>query len=202
MTPGLDGAVELLDRALAYTRGALADVDDTALDRPTPCTAWTLDRLLDHMADALDAFTEAAGGWVEVRVPGPSATRVGALQEKACALLGAWTRAAPAAVVVGDLPVEASLLVAAAALEVTVHGWDVAQATGRRTPVPAELARDLLPVARAVVSAPDRGVRFAAERPAVDSSYPARLLAFLGRDLTGPPPRIHPNRGTRPGSAS
>lgn len=202
MTIGLDEAVELLDRALAYTRGALAEVDDTRLGRPTPCTAWTLDQLLDHMADALDAFTEAAGGWVEVRRPGPAATRVGALQEKACALLGAWTQAAPIAVLVGDLPVEASLLVATAALEVTVHGWDVAQATGRCTPVPAELARDLLPVARAVVSGPDRGVRFAAERPAADPSYPTRLLAFLGRDLTGPPRRIHPNRGTRPGSAS
>jgi len=196
VTPGLDEAVELLDRALAYTRGALADVDDTSLGRPTPCTAWTLEQLLDHMADALDAFTEAAGGWVEVRVARQAATRVGVLQEKACALLGAWAQAAPAAVLVGDLPVEASLLVATAALEVTVHGWDVAQATGRRTPLPAGLARDLLPVARAVVSAPDRGVRFATERPAADSTDPARLLAFLGRDLTGPPARVPPNRHT------
>ncbi|GAB3792376.1 TIGR03086 family metal-binding protein [Nocardioides ungokensis] len=196
MSPGLDEAVELLDRALAYTRVSLAAVDQASLDRPTPCAAWNLDQLLDHMADALDAFTEAAGGWVEVRRPAPAETRVGTLQDKACALLGAWTMAAPAAVLVGDLPVEASLLVAAAALEVTVHGWDVAQATGRRTPVPDELARELLPVARAVVSCSDRGVRFAAERPAADSSDAALLLAFLGRDLTGPPARNHANRHT------
>ena len=89
---------------------------------------------------------------------------------------------------VGDLPVAAPLLVATAALEVTVHGWDVAQATGRDTPVPPRLARDLLPVAHLVVSAEDRGVRFAAALPATGTAYDARLLAFLGRDLTGPPP--------------
>lgn len=202
MIPALDDAVELLERSLGYTRVALTDVDDDVLTRPTPCAAWRLDRLLAHMADSLDAFTEAAAGWVEVRPLAPSPGPVAALQDKACALLGAWAQAGPDLVTVGDLPVAAPLLVATAALEVTVHGWDVAQATGRGTPVPPRLARDLLPVAHLVVSAEDRGVRFAAELPAAGTAYDARLLAFLGRDLTGPPPRIRANPGTGPGAAS
>jgi len=202
VNPAPDDAVELMERSLAYTRVVLADVDDAVLGRPTPCSAWTLDALLDHMGDALDAFTEAAAGWVDVRRAAPAPDRVAALQDRACALLGAWAQAVPEAVTVGDRAVPASLVVATAALEITVHGWDVGQATGRGTPIPSRLAHDLLPVARTVVTSADRGVRFAAERPAAGSAHDARLLAFLGRDLTGPAGKIRSNPGTGPSAAS
>ena len=67
----------------------------------------------------------------------------------------------------GDLGLDAPLLVATAALEITLHGWDVGQATGRRTRIPEDLARGLLAVAQAVIDAADRGPRFAspAARP-------------------------------------
>ena len=124
----------------------LADVRPDNLDRPTPCAGWTLGHLLAHMEDALDAFTEAAAGRVDVEPVPPTTTRVDALQEKACALLGAWMAARPASerVEVGDHGLEAPLLVATAALEITVHGWDVGQATGRRTRIPDDLAEGLL----------------------------------------------------------
>lgn len=188
MRTELDGAVELLDRALGYTRVALADVTDDVLCRPTPCVEWALGDLLAHMEDALDAFIEAAAGVVAVGLTTPSGSRVGDLQRKACTLLGAWSGATPGDVRVGGHDLASRLLVATAALEVTVHGWDVGQATGRRAPIPEGLARDLLGVARLVVAPPDRGVRFAAPRPVrSDAAYDVRLLAFLGRSPTGPP---------------
>lgn len=200
MTTTLGGSVELLERALGFTRTRLAGVRDDLLTRPTPCAGWLLGDLLAHMEDALDAFTEASGGAVEVRDDrssghgrddGPShRDRVPAIRDKACALLGAWAGPAPGDVVVGDrsggLDLGSSLLVATAALEVTVHGWDVGRATGERVDVPADLARDLLPVARLVVAPGDRGTRFAAPRPvAPGAADDLRLLAFLGRDPTG-----------------
>jgi len=185
-TPGLASSVELLERALGYTRVVLADVGPRQLESPTPCTGWTLARLLGHMEDALDAFTEAAAGRVQVRPVLPTDDRVAALREKACALLGAWTQARPPAVVVGDRRLEAPLLVATAALEIAVHGWDVAQSTGRGTPIPEDLARGLHPVATRVVQPADRGTRFApALHPATPTSRSDVLLAFLGR-MTGP----------------
>jgi len=183
--PGLVGAVELLERALGYTRVVLADVGPGNLEAPTPCAGWTLARLLVHMEDALDAFTEAASGQVHVEPAAPTDDPVDALREKACALLGAWTEARPPSVAVGDRRLDAPLLVATAALEITVHGWDVAQATGRCTPIPDDLARGLAPIAARVVQPADRGSRFApARRPATASQTDA-LLAFLGR-MTGP----------------
>jgi uncharacterized protein (TIGR03086 family) len=185
----LDGSVELLDRALAYTRVQLVGVRDDLLDRPTPCAGWALSDLLAHMEDALDAFTEAAGGRLDVHVPEGAAGHVAVIQEKACALLGVWSGPAPGDVVISDsdggLDLDSPLLVATAALEVTVHGWDVAQATGTRTDLPDDLARALLPVARAVVGPRDRGVRFGpARRVDPEASYGARLLGFLGRTAT------------------
>ena len=94
-------------------------------------------------------------------------------------------------VAVGELSLDAHLLVATAALEVTLHGWDVSQSTGRRTPIPDDLATRLLPVAREVIGADDRGGRFASPRPtAPDAPSAARLLAWAGRapDHTGSPP--------------
>lgn len=198
----LEGAVELLERSLGYTRVMLADVGPHHLDAPTPCTGWTLRRLLAHMDDALDAFTEAAAGHVEVATVPRSDDRVERLRDKACALLGAWTEARPATVDVGDRALDAAVLVATGALEITVHGWDVAQATGRRTPVPADLARGLLPVAEQVVGPADRGRRFAPPCPPGESTVPSDiLLAFLGR-MTGPLGRTCADPASRGGIAS
>jgi uncharacterized protein (TIGR03086 family) len=181
VTTALAGAVELLERSLGYTRVALAGVTDARLAAPTPCRGWTLRDLLAHMDDSLDAFAEAAGGRVAL-TPARSAPPVVVLQQKACSLLGLWSGEGPPGVRVGGVDLATDLLVATAALEITVHGWDVAQATGAGTPIPEELAHHLLPVAHVVVSEIDRGIRFAAALPEpIDATADVRLRAFLGR---------------------
>lgn len=201
---GLDGAVELLDRSLAYTRVALASVSDERLDDPTPCTGWDLGHLLQHMEDSLDAFGEGAAGRVTLAGrpgPVPAEVRVRSLQQKACALLGAWSRP-PARVQVGQYAVDTALVAEVAALEITVHGWDVARSVGLAHPLPEALAQRLLPVAERLVTDADRGRRFAPARRTSSASDAARLLGFLGRDLTGPPGQEKRNRGTGPPIAS
>ncbi len=181
MTTALASAVELLERSLGYTRIALAGVTEARLAAPTPCRDWTLRDLLGHMDDSLDAFTEAAGGGVAL-TPTLAAPRVVVLQQKACALLGLWSGEGPSGVRVGGVDLATDLLVATAALEITVHGWDVAQATGVGTPIPDDLARHLLPVAHRTVTEEDRGIRFAAALPEpVEAAADVRLRAFLGR---------------------
>ena len=186
MSRTLDGSVELLDRALGYTRARLAGVRPDLLGRPTPCEAWTLADLLAHLEDGLDAFTEAAGGAVEVRGGSLAAGLVPAIQDKAWGGGGAGRGRAPGGggrgggAPGGARPPRGGG--AGAALEVSVHGWDVGQSTGDRAPLPADLAQDLLPVAHRLVGPSDRGARFAAARPArAMAPYDLRLLAFLGR---------------------
>lgn len=181
MTTALTGAVELLERSLAWTRSGLALVTPGRLRDPTPCAEWDLAALLHHMDDALDAFTEAATGSVSL-VPIAEAPRLESIRDKACALLGWWCEHPPDDVRVGDLHLPAGLLVGAAALEITVHGWDVGQATGALRDVPDDLAQELLPVAQAVVLPEDRPDRFAAPRRTGQTAGSADvLLGFLGR---------------------
>ncbi len=174
--------LELLDRALGYTCGALGGVEDAMLANRTPCRAWSLTDLLVHMDDALDAFTEAALGHVPVRAAAPARVRVDRLRTKAGHLRGLWSRP-PDAVQVGGVAIEASLLVLVAAVEITVHGWDVSRSTGADHPIHDALATDLLPVATALVDPDDRRARFAPSLAVRPGARPDELLLrHLGRE--------------------
>ncbi|MGZ5401054.1 MAG: hypothetical protein ACXWDM_13685 [Nocardioides sp.] len=177
----LAGAVELLDRSLAYTRGALAEVRVDHLGLATPCRGWPLALLLAHMDDALDAYSQAATGQVSL-VAKQSLSPIESIRDRACALLGWWLDHPPDEVEVGDRRLSSHTLVAAAALEITVHGWDLHATVGAPVDVPADLAAPLLTIARVVVGDDDRDGCFAAPVPAVPDACDSRqLLAFLGR---------------------
>lgn len=200
--PGLPAPVALLERALDYTRPVLAGLRSTAgpelLGAPTPCRGWTLGRLLAHMDDGLAAFDDGAGGAVGVAAAAPPsahpAERVDSLCRRSGHLLGRWSSTPPAVTLVDGVPVPTGLVALTAALEVAVHGWDVAASThphGHAPPFSPGLARDLLSVAAVLVDPADRGVRFAAPPPGPAPSEPTtRLLAALGRDRSRP---LHPN---------
>lgn len=182
MTAATD-PVALLERAIAYTRGTLCGVSEDPAGRPTPCAEWDLEKLLRHMSDALDAFTEASRGVIDVAPTRRHGPPVAVLRDQACTLLGAWSSPAAAEARLGDTRLGSTTLLGAAALEIAVHGWDVGQATGRPVALPEALAEALLPVARALVDDTDRGVRFG-PRVAVTARPGAagELLGFLGRE--------------------
>ncbi|TNY38404.1 TIGR03086 family metal-binding protein [Thermomonospora catenispora] len=177
--------LSLLERAVGYALGGLRAVTPEALSRPTPCRGWSLRTLLAHMNDSLQALCEAADlGRVDLA---PTADLAGdpvtALRERASRLLGAWT-AAPARddIAIAGLSLAAPLVAVAGALEITVHGWDVARACGADHPIPVSLAADLLPLASILVAEEDRPGRFAPPLPPPpDATAADRLLAFLGR---------------------
>jgi uncharacterized protein (TIGR03086 family) len=174
--------VELLERSLSYTRGALVGVGPQHLCLPTPCDLWRLGDLLAHMEDALDAFGEGAGGAIDLhsRGPTPLAGRIAALQEKACGLLGAWTASRSPYVDVAGHPVAVDTIARLAAVEITVHGWDVGRATGRGAAVPDALAAELLPTAVALALEHPDGFGPPVAVPDTAGSG-RRLLAVLGR---------------------
>lgn len=191
----LVAGVALLERAIAFTLGSLLLVRPEDLRRRTPCDRWDLQALLAHMNDSLLALHEATTGRSVSLEPARGhdhpVAAVTTLRDRACRLLGDWNRARPAEdaagtdvlVTVGGVSVTSSLVAVAGALEVAVHGWDVAQACGHPRTVPASLAAELLDLAPLLVRPADRHARFG---PAVDTGAHEdpgdRLVAFLGRD--------------------
>ncbi|MGK5550774.1 TIGR03086 family metal-binding protein [Actinomadura kijaniata] len=180
----------LLRRAADFALSAIQPVTPAMLRRPTPCAEWDLEKLLLHLCDSISALLEGRGDQVVAHPAGApvpaddplSACRVRVLRlRRSCERPG---KGGP--VVVGDLPLDSELLLAAGAVEVAVHAWDVSQACGARLPVPTDLAAALLPACLLIAPEDDRAPLFAEPRPAPPGAGPGdRLVSFLGRPVAG-----------------
>jgi uncharacterized protein (TIGR03086 family) len=131
-----------IDLAPAADRMAtlVRNVRDDQLAAATPCPAYTLGELLDHVGGGAFAFAAAANKDLETgsQAPSADASRLGddwrdriprLLEELAAAWRqpDAWTGMTRAGGI--DLPGEVAGLVALD--ELVVHGWDVAKASGQ-----------------------------------------------------------------------
>jgi uncharacterized protein (TIGR03086 family) len=180
--------VGLLERALCYALGRIQEVVPENLGHPTPCAGWDLRTLLDHLNESLLVLGEGALG-ESVRaepLPGdgePTADPVATFRDRARQLLNAWSSAGSDRLIrIGGRPMTASLMAQTGAIEIAVHGWDVAAACGVCRPIPPELAADMLTVCRLVVTEATRYPMFAAPVAISPLASPSdRLVAFLGR---------------------
>jgi uncharacterized protein (TIGR03086 family) len=199
----------LLVRAIRYALATARLATPPRLPLPTPCARWDLRTLLHHVGDSMDALSEglssgfvqpgAAGdvGWADpgcaqpgcaqpgcAQPVGPVGGPVGGLSERAAALLCACAVAgsAESRVVIGDRELNASLITMTGAVEIAVHGWDIAVTCGGPGTVPPGLASELLPIAALLAPRGTRDGLFADPVPVADLACPGdRLVAFLGR---------------------
>ena len=156
--------------------------------------------LLDHLSDSIGVLDEAiAAGGVTAGAaparPGPGPGPVARLRGQAAGLLGACTAAGPAGrrVAIGDRELTASIVAVTAAIEITVHGWDIFAACGAARPVPPGLAAVLLPAAALLITPGTRPGLFAGPVRLPGPAGPGdQLVAFLGR---------HPRLRAAPGPA-
>lgn len=175
------------------------NVRDEQLALPTPCPAYTLGDLLDHVDGLSLAFTWAAtkdfpddvGG----SAPSGDGSRLGdewrvRIPDRLDGLAAAWR--APSAwagmTMAGPVEMPGEIAGLVALDEVVVHGWDVASALGQ----PFEIDEASVAGAAAFVamfSDDDRGEAFGFPVPiADDASALDRLIAGTGRDPAWTPP--------------
>jgi len=190
--------MEIVDLGPAAQRLAdlVARVTDDELGNPTPCPAYTVGDLVEHVGGLALAFTAAANKerskYNEEPAPG-SAERLGddwrtRIPRDLANLAQAWR--APEAwtgmtrIAGGDSP--SSVVGLVAADELVVHGWDVARATRQ----PYDPEPEVLAAARsflAMFASPDAPagpeVAFGPSRPMPDDAPPLdRVVALAGRD--------------------
>ena len=168
MTEILSSGWAVLDEAHRALRDTVAGLSAADLELGTPCDQWNVTQVLQRAAgDQLAYASRITGG------PGPV--------ENPFEPSGRLDQDVPTPLPQGNM--SARVAVGACALDAAVHAWDVAMATGQRSPLTDSLAGELLPVAQSIVE-PLRayGVYAAAiESEDATDGDAARLLKYLGR---------------------
>ena len=185
------GATGLLAGAISYALSVCALVEPGEMARPTPCADWDLGTLLGHLSDSMaDLETALRTGRLDLeRPPGRAGgDSVEVLRDRAAELLCAsYCYAGLEApenperfVAVGGLPMPAGLVACAGAVEIAVHGWDVAAALGGGAPIPAALATRMLRLCPLLVAGREGLFAGPVEVP-VQAGPGDRLVGYLGR---------------------
>ena len=167
-----------LARALDQVGDLLVHVRSDQLDRPTPCSDWTLGQLADHVVAGPAKFATMLRGEQPDWSAGPPHLEGGwasAFRSSADDLMHLWHQ--------GSAPEGSDPDWQTA--EFAVHGWDLAHALGRPTkeldPVVAERG---LAFMKANLRAEVRGEAFGPEQPApADGDAYDAIAAYAGRSV-------------------
>jgi uncharacterized protein (TIGR03086 family) len=176
-------------RALLHTGRIVVGVLPEQLGLPTPCRDWDVRLLLNHIIGGNYTIAEAArggrpdptGDMEDHTRPDPGSNYIAS----ADAALAAW--AEPGAMerkvhmTFGDIPAPAAVSIHF--LDIVVHGWDLARATGQDATIEADLAAEALDISHGLLSPELRAAGvFGPEVPiSEDNPLHDRLVAFMGR---------------------
>jgi uncharacterized protein (TIGR03086 family) len=177
-------------KALEATGKVVAGILPGQWDAPTPCAEWTVRELLNHIvagnwwaaALAGGATIEQVGTRLDGDVLGGDAARAYSRSAEAAgsAFDAPGALDAPCAVSYG--PVPGAVYAGHRFIDVLVHGWDLAVATGQDATIDAELARECWAVVEPQLDMLRGSGMFGDARPAATASDPStRLLSQLGR---------------------
>jgi len=187
-------ATGLLAGAISYMLGVCAPIGPGEMALSTPCADWDLARLLGHLCESMaDLETALRTGCLDLDgLPGRTeGDPVEALRDRAAELLCAgYCYGGPERfVAVGGLPIPAGLVACTGAVEIAVHGWDVAAARARagrargvqETPIPAALATRMLRLGPLLVAGRE-GLFALPVAVSAEASPGDQLVGYLGRD--------------------
>jgi uncharacterized protein (TIGR03086 family) len=185
------GVGELLGLARDRAVPVLRAVPDAALAAPTPCAEYDVKSLVNHLFHVVVEFQKLAAKGESDFASTPDRVGAGAdwrerFADEADRLVAAWSVPGAEEGAAGAWQMPARLVGSMALLDLTVHVWDLARATGQEYPVGgwAEPVVEQLAgtVAELAPTARKTGV-FAEPVPVGEGASPfERLLAQTGRD--------------------
>lgn len=173
--------VTAADAALAVIQPILRNLTAEDRPKPTPCTELSCHELIEHVFGSLVRLGAMAGAHVQNPNEGSLENRVSVMAAQA---IDAWRSIDLDGMVPGPgaNPMPASFAASILPLELVLHGWDLAQASGQQIQISDEFINYLRGLAEMVVPAARPGGSFAEEAPcAEDAGALDRLAAFAGR---------------------
>jgi uncharacterized protein (TIGR03086 family) len=180
-----------LEQAIATAKSVLANVSKEDLDKQSPCAAWKVRDVVNHLVEGHDFFASGMGeepaGYSDVT----SGDFHAAFDESSARTLAIFSKPGAlekaAKLPFGEMP--GAALMGLATSDIFTHAWDVAKATGQSTDLNPELAAALLPQVEASVpdmfrGAEGSGMPFGAKVEAPAGCTAAdKVAAFLGRTV-------------------
>lgn len=199
MTTTADQTADLLRAVLAELAPVVGAITPEDFHDPTPCTAFDVEQLRDHV---LGWLTNFAAGFADPNGQAPrsdndgyhapaeaadAATQVDVAADRLDQAIRAGAAARPLRL--GDAAMPGELALGMILWEYQVHGWDLARATGQEWSVPAAATQASLTFAPTMLG-PDyqgEGKPFANPVDVPDAASPLdRLIALSGRDPNWP----------------
>jgi uncharacterized protein (TIGR03086 family) len=189
--PSAASAIDALHRrALEATGAIVANVRADQMDRDTPCAGWTVRELLNHIvAGNLWAVELGSGKTIadvgdsldgDVLGDDPRAAYDTSAEAAAAVFEAPGALDRPCAVSYG--PVPGSMYAGHRFIDVFIHGWDLAKATGQPTDLDPVLVQECWDVLRPQLAPFQGSGAFGTEQQPKDDSPQATLLAALGRN--------------------
>jgi len=182
-------ATEMLEQAIATTRGVLANISREQLAADTPCAQWKVSDVVNHVVGGQYFFesgvlgTPQAGGDTDYAARDFLAAFDDGAARCVTAFSGDGVMDKMLTLPFGQMP--GSAFIGLASTDTFTHGWDLARATGQDTDLAPELAAMLLVGARQAIQPAFRsedGAVFGLEQTApAGASNADQLAAFLGR---------------------
>ena len=181
-------------RAAADRMAALvATTTDADLDRATPCPAYTVRDLLAHVSGLSLAFTAAAAKDLGPMTDTPPTDQRPVLEDdwrtsipaRLDALVGAWRdpAAADGMTRAGGVDLPGFVAAVVALDELTLHGWDLARATGQDYEVDPGSVEAVLGFVTQAAAEPGDGGLFGPPVPVPDEApVTDRIVGLAGRD--------------------
>jgi uncharacterized protein (TIGR03086 family) len=181
---------ELHAEALDATGTIVTGIPADRWHADTPCDGWDVRALVNHVVSGnLWAAELAAGRTIEdvgdrldgdVLGPDPVGSYAASAKAAAAAFRAPGALNAPCAVSYG--PVPGSVYAGHRFIDVLIHGWDLAAATGQDTALDATLVQDCREVIEPQLEAFRGAGAFAGPLPVpAGATGQTRLLAMLGR---------------------
>ena len=186
----MSGIAELHAQALDITGRVVAGIPPGRWHAGTPCQGWDARALLNHVvsgnlwAAALvaGATIESIGDRLDGDVLGADPAGSYAVSAKAAATAFLRPGALDAACAVSSGPVPGSVYAGHRFIDVLIHGWDLATATGQGTALDARLMEACRQIIEPQLELFRRAGALAAELPVPpDATAQTRFLAMLGR---------------------
>ena len=181
---------DLYVRAMAATRAYIDGVRPAQWAGPTPCTEWNVKQVANHIigenlwaAELLRGKTIAdVGNRLEGDLAGdnPAAAYAASVEAASLACTAPGAMESTCHLSFGDYP--GSEYAAQLFMDMLIHGWDIATATGQDARLDPELVAACLPIAEQVTNQ-FRGAGVFGDNLPIDTQADpqTKLLALVGR---------------------